>query len=336
MEKKFYAIKNKNNDIRMKSSSGGVFYEIAKWVINNNGIVYGAIYDDKNNVVHYRATKKDELTAFYGSKYVQSNIGKSYEYAKQDLENGRIVLFSGTPCQINAVKNLTKNINSGKLYLVDIICHGTPQIKYYNDYKRYIEKKYKSNIKNINMRYKNKKRYIKNIQSNNVSDNIIEPHIMRFEFENKSVIEEGSQFNEYYQLFDYFLNPGCFKCPFSNLNRNSDITIGDFHTFKTNLKEFNDGNGVSLVILNSDKGETLLNNIKDNFYIIEKKEKECYQPAIYGPTDKPDNYDQFCIDYEKYGFEYVIKKYRNKGLKYNIKKVLYKLGIYDILKKLKK
>lgn len=332
MIQKFYAIKNKNDEIRVQSSSGGVFYELANLIIKDGGVVYGAIYDDNNDVIHYRATKKEELYKFFGSKYVQSNIGKSYENVLKDLKNNKKVLFSGTPCQINALKTITKELHNENLYLVDIVCHGAPQIRYFNDYKRYIENKYKSKIRNINMRYKNPKKYEKNIKKENISNKIISTHTLKLELDNGKVIEEMDLFNKYYQLFDYFMGTGCFKCPFSNLNRLSDITIGDFHTFKTNLGKFNDGNGVSLVIINSTKGDKLLEQLRDTFIIMEKEKEECLQPALSNPADKPKNYDEFYDDYQKYGFEYVVKKYGHKGLKYNIKKLLYKFKFYNIVR----
>lgn len=164
----------------------------------------------------------------------------------------------------------------------------------------------------------------------------VEPHVMMIEFENGKKYQQKSDFDIYYQLFDYFISGGCFKCPFSNLNRLGDITIGDFHEFSSKLGDFNDGNGVSLLIVNTKKGEEMIKSIDKELILIEKSETECLQPAIQEPAHIPNNRDCFIDDYKKFGFEYVAKKYGKNGIKYNIKYFLNNIGILDKLKKIRR
>ena len=139
---KYFALKNKDNNIRIHSSSGGLFQEIAKLFLENNGVVYGAVYDDNNNVVHARITDANDVSLLGGSKYTKSDFLKCINLIKNDLKLNIKVLFSGTPCQIETVK---KNVgNNDLIYYIDVVCHGTPQVKYFNEYKNYLEKKYKS------------------------------------------------------------------------------------------------------------------------------------------------------------------------------------------------
>lgn len=335
MKQEFYAAKNKDNSVRIRSSSGGVFYSMALNVIEDNGVVYGAIYDDNLDVVHARIDNINDLKKLHGSKYTQSKLGNSYKMVKEDLKNNIKVLFSGTPCQIQALKLFLKDDDITNLFLVDIICHGTPQPLFFDEYKRYMEKKYNSKITKINMRHKEEKVFNKNLNNSYVALSRVQPEVMGIEFANKKRYVSKTEFDVFYQLFDLFIKRTCFKCPYANLNRNSDITIGDFHEFSSKLGEFNDGNGVSLLIVNTTKGKKKLEKIKDEFELQSKTASECMQPHLEQPMTEPSNYNQFHEDYQKYGFDYVVKKYGKGGAKYKLKKQLYKIGVLDKMLKLK-
>ncbi len=331
--KKYYAVKAKNDDIRRRSSSGGVFYVLASDIIKNDGVVYGAIYNEALEVIHSRATTCEELKAMHGSKYSRSDFMQVMDMIGEDLNNNKIVLFTGTPCQVNTVK--TKYKDNAKLITISVVCYGTPSKEYLADYIKFIEKKYKSKVKKINMRYKDAKEYAYNKKNLKKENSIITPHNFYIELENGKKIIERSDFNLYYQLFDLFMPQGCFKCPFASLDRVSDITIGDFHEFNTKLLDFNDSNGVSLVIVSSKSGDELFNKNIDAFDVIEQEESKIIQPALTSPAKEPKNYKLFVEEYKKYGFEYVSKKYCTKGLKFNIKKILYKIGLLNVIEKIK-
>lgn len=337
MEKLFYAVKNNDVNIRLKSSSGGVFHLFSESVYNEGGVVYGAIIDKEQNIVHYRSDDIKEIDVFKGSKYTQSKLNDTFKQVKKDLESNKKVLYSGTPCQIAAIKNYLKDISTDKLILIDIVCHGTPQKKYYDDYKRMLEKKYKGNIVSINFRYKGSPKDKKYTGFETKKKGPVQSQYnMYIKFDNNKEYIMNSQFDVYYQLYDYMVNEGCFKCPFANMNRNSDITIGDFHEFSSKLGEFNDAKGVSLVILNTQKGIDVFEKIKSNISYELKQAKDCIQPQLTKPLNKPKMYDEFAKDYESNGFEYVVNKYTRKSVKFKVKKTLYRLGLLEFLKSIKR
>lgn len=139
---KVYAAKNKNTEIRMNSSSGGVFTLIAEWILDNNGVVFGAKFNEKMQVVHDYAETKEGLAVLRGSKYVQSQIGISYKKVKEFLESGKKVLFTGTPCQVEGLLSfLGKKYDN--LYTQDIICHGVPSPLVWKKYIEYKEAKFR-------------------------------------------------------------------------------------------------------------------------------------------------------------------------------------------------
>ena len=327
---KYFAIKNKNNKVRLNSSSGGLFFELAKFVIEKNGIVYGAIYDDNNNVKHYRTDKLEDITKFSGSKYVKSELGNTINEVKKDLENDKIVLFSGTPCQVLAVKNSNKG-KEAKLILVDVVCHGTIKKCFFEDYKRFIEKKYKTKIKSINMRYKDEKTFNSNIKRKSVKKyTLINKYYMKIDFINQKRYLCSSDYDPYYVMFDLMIDNSCFKCPFANLNRVSDLTIGDFHEFNTKLGNFNDNNGVSLLIINTIKGKELFEKIKKQFVFIEKEKEEIIQPPLQKALDEPARYKEFNEDYKKRGFNYCVKKYVTHNYRLQIRKIADGLGLLKV------
>lgn len=330
MKQKFFAVKNNDDDIRKISSSGGIFLAFADFFIKKGGIVYGAIYNQNFEVIHSRADNIDDAKKMTGSKYSRSELNEIFKLVKNDLKNNKLVLFSGTPCQIFSLKRFLKN-DYENLFTIDIICHGTPEKKYLKDYINYLEKKYKSKLIKLNMRYKDEKKYNGNLKKKYKAMSKVSSHTMMAEFENGKKYISKSDYDVFYQLFDYFICKGCFKCIFSNLERLSDITIGDFHEFSSSLGDFNDGNGVSLMIVNSDKGLKLLKKNIYLFELVEKKKTECLQPALIHSLQEPSNIKNFYNDYSMYGFEYISKKYCKKGLKFEIWKCLDKLNLLEKL-----
>ena len=138
-EIKAYACYNKNIEERLKSSSGGIFILLAKEILKRNGIVFGAAFDENFNVKHISIDNEKDIEKLMGSKYVQSNMGKVYKEVKEFLENGKYILFSGTPCQIEGLKKFLKK-DYDKLYTQDIICHGVPSPKIWQMYLEYQKK----------------------------------------------------------------------------------------------------------------------------------------------------------------------------------------------------
>ena len=320
----FYGVKNKDNDIREKSSSGGVYNELIKYVLQRDGICYGAVYNKDFEVKHCRAVDEEECKKQLGSKYVQSEIGTTFKKVKEDIKKGKLVLFSGTPCQIQGLKNFIGNIDMTNLILCDIICHGVPSTYILKKYIKELEKRYKSKIVKIDFRKKDKNFGIKN---------------MFIIFESGKEVFIPSYYDNFYHLFERELiaRECCSNCKFANLNRTGDISIGDFWGIEKFNKDFNDNKGVSLVIVNSNKGKEIFDSIKDNFNIIESNSENSKQPSLEKPTSKNKYYYDFWNDVNKYDLDYLDIKYSDRS---NIKKVigqyLCKFGINHKIDKIKK
>ncbi len=247
-----YAFINSDTETRLKSSSGSAFSLFAKEIINRDGIVFGVVWDENIKAVHTCAKTNEELEKMYSSKYVQSNTNDTFKKAKEFLNDGKFVLFSGTPCQIAGLKSYL-NKDYENLIAIDLVCHGTPSPLVLEKYKKEFmqDKKDKGEILNINFRFKKKgwtpQYYITSIRTTNKTYNI----------PNKD--------DEYMQSFQNNLsfNDSCCDCQFSRIPRISDITIGDFWGVNEFDKSLNDEKGTSIVILNSQKGELLFNELKN-------------------------------------------------------------------------
>ena len=124
----FYACKSKNEELRSKSSSGGVFSSLAEYVIHNNGVVFGAAFNRNMELSHIGVNKKEDLSKLMGSKYLQSDLKNTFNEVKTYLCNNRFVLFSGTPCQVAGLKAYLQD-DYKNLYLADLACHGVPSPK---------------------------------------------------------------------------------------------------------------------------------------------------------------------------------------------------------------
>lgn len=311
----FYAVKNKNQEIRSHSSSGGFFDSLVKKILEKEGSVFGVILNENLKVIHYGTNQKQEAEKFKTSKYVQSDTKNTYQEAKELLELGKLVLYSGTPCQIYGLKKYLKK-DYENLITVDNICHGVPSPILFEEHKKYLEEKYHKKIKTINFRYK-MKRGTQNL---------------KLEFlDGTSTIRTNAE-DEYYRLFqsDYILRQSCYQCQFASTNRVADITMGDFWDFQNFLQDFDDGKGVSLILLNTKKGKELFEDLKENFEIKKARKQVVLQPNLERATSKPEDYCSFWRDYQKEGYQKVITKYPRFSLKVKIKKAIKK-----VLKKIK-
>lgn len=153
--KKVICCKLKDSEQLMASQSGGAFTAIATAFLERGGVIYGCGMDNNHQAVYKRIDQIERLKEIKGSKYVQSKLGNTYADIEKDLKSGRIVLFSGTPCYVMAVKQyFSLHKLSCNLYTVDLICHGVPSPKVYNSYLLYLERKMKSGIKTFVFRDK--------------------------------------------------------------------------------------------------------------------------------------------------------------------------------------
>lgn len=301
-EPEVYAVRHKDLKEIVTSRSGAVFIALSDWVLNKNGIIYGAGYTGHFRVVHKRAVTKIERDEFKGSKYVQSDLNTVFKQVKNDLENNQYVMFSGTPCQTAGLRAFLKltGVNIDKLFLIDIVCHGVPSPYFWRDYIDYIERKNKQKVIEVNFRDKTKFGWTAHKESFKLEDTYTYTYTYTF-----------------YQHIMF--RRSCGVCHFTNLKRPSDITIGDFWGWQKVDSKFNaDDKGVSLVLLNTEKGIKLFQLIKQEINFIKTDTEHCMQPNLQHPSVIHPKRDEFEKDYIKYGFVYVAKKYGNLGWKYKV------------------
>ena len=294
-----YGLKLKNEEERLTSRSGGFFVAISNFILEMGGVVYGAMFDKNFMVIHGRANTIEEAKAFKGSKYVQSDLNEIFIKVKKDLEDGKYVLFSGTGCQISGIKSFLRDINTEKLILCDIICHGVASPKVYKDFLKFISKGKK--VKNFDFR---DKRFG------------WRAHLETIDF------EKGSFSTNYYTNLFYsslIVRPSCFECRWANLNREADFTLGDFWGIENVNKNFDDNKGVSLIFVNTDRARIIFDKIKENFEFFECNIEDCMQKNLKEPTEEPDNRNIFWEEYNKNGFKYIMKKYAGYSIKNRFK-----------------
>ncbi len=297
-EPKAYACVNKDENIRMQSTSGGIFTLLASAIINKGGVVFGACFDKNFGVHHTYSETIEDLTKFRSSKYLQSDIGLSYKKAKEFLNEGRYVLFTGTPCQIEAFKSfLGKEYD--KLYLQDIICHGVPSPLVWRKYKEYRENKVNSKLSEMSFRSK--------------KDEGWRHYHVNMKFDNNSCYNVNRDNDPYIKAFlkHLSLRESCTDCKFKKNNRLSDITLADFWGINHIAPEMNDNKGISLVIVNSQKGQELMKDISE---MMVSKEVDFENAISRNPsfnTSSKKN-EKSHLFFEKLGevdFEELVKEY---------------------------
>lgn len=293
---KVYGAYSNNESIRINSSSGGMFSELAASVFEKNGAVFGCtMNDDFSFAKHIKVENVDDLPKLQGSKYLQSDTNITFEEVKNCLQNGQEVLYSGTPCQIAGLKSyLGKYSKDYNLVTVDIICHGVPSSNVWNCYKSALVKKFDSTVEKISFRNKS---------------NGWQNYSLLCEFENKKEYKKFAGDDLYLRGFvaDYYLRPSCYDCQFKGDNIKSDITLADFWGIDKVNPKFNDDKGVSLVVINSQKGQQIFDEIKDNkkiTYFSENAEKGLeYNPSYYNSVKRKNMRKVFFKQFEKNGVE---------------------------------
>lgn len=281
-----FAVRHRDLGEVMKSRSGAAFVAISDYVLEKGGIVYGAAFAEGFIVRHKRAVTREERDEFRGSKYVQSDLMDIFHQVKEDLKNGFIVLFSGTPCQTSGLNAYIGKKLRSNLILVDIVCHGVPSPNFWRDYIVYIEKK-NCSISNVNFRDKSEFGWRKHIES--------------YKLNNGNVIYSDLFTRVFYAHIN--LRESCYVCHFTNLTRPSDITLADYWGWERTDPEFNkDDKGCSLVLCNTEKGVQLFENVKIRLNYIPAKLENILQGHLQHPTEENPRRDEFCKYYEQHGF----------------------------------
>lgn len=280
-DKTSFACSAKDKNFAKQSSSGGVFAILANMYIKEQAVIYGAAFDDNWNVCHIRADKKDELKRLYKSKYVQSDIGNTFRQVKSALDNGKKVLFAGTPCQVAGLKSYLQK-DYLNLLAVDFICHGVPSPLVWQRYIDKLEQDLKSKIKEISFR--DKKDGWKN-------------YYFKLSIVNGDVFYEKHGDNTYMKGFlkDLYLRPSCYDCKFKTLQRASDITLADFWGIEKIISDMNIDEGVSLCWASSEKGKRVLVDVlkQTDYYEVKLKEAIRHNPSAIKSVVVHKNRDKF-------------------------------------------
>lgn len=244
-----YAAKNKDDDERLASTSGGVFSSLAHYILKNNGSIYGAYLDSNYHLEHIRITKDKELEKVRGSKYIQSDVTSVFTSIKDDLKNKKMVIFCGTPCQVGAIKSyLGKEYDN--LLTVSVVCHGVMNESILKKYLEELKIEYNAD-KLEKFKFRTKEHGQWTVSS------------VKYKLDGLNVIKsftDDALMNLY--LNDLVLRKACYNCHYKGKNNQADLIIGDFWGAEVTLKDFFDQNGVSSVIVNSKKGEEFLNKVK--------------------------------------------------------------------------
>lgn len=317
-----YIFQHVDDKVRRESTSGGAFTAIAEYVIDNGGIVYGAVFDENFKVIHYGTEKKEELYKFRNSKYVQSKLGDSFRKIKQHLENGKMVCFSGTSCQIEGLKKYLQK-DYEKLILVDVVCRAVPSPLIWEKYLKLRQEKY-TNIDKIMFRDKYYGYKYSNLSIYNKDNN------------KKLEYHSGVESDPYLRAF--FSNicdrPSCYECKFKKLNRESDITIWDCFNVEKYNKDFDDDKGTTRILANTEKGNEIVKQLgvsnKLEEIDVEKATKGFL--AMFQPVKINSNRTKFFEDSKKLTEKELFEKYFPDNIKTKIERnariVLLKTGIY--------
>lgn len=327
---KVYFGYNTNQKIRLSSSSGGIFTALAENVLCQEGIVFGvAMSDDCYSAEYIRVTDKNSLPRLRGSKYLQAKVGDTFKLVKNDLLSGKVVLFTGTGCQVNGLRCFLGR-DFENLICVDVICHGAPSPTLWKKYAEYQEERNNGKLCHINFRCKDDGWNDFRVQEvlNDVTQNK----------EKRVYISKDK--DPYMQMFlkNYSLRPSCYSCMVKS-KKLSDLTIADFWGIEKIAPEMNDGKGSSLVLIRTKKGQNFFSGISHDMrlYEVSYEEGVASNPAEYKSCERPPQRSDFFLDMHSMSFEDLASKYitSNKGsiknrikrrIKQSIKQLLLEIG----------
>lgn len=290
-----FAAINPNEEEREKSSSGGIFSLLMKQTLIEGGIVFGAVFDKDWMVHHIYVENFEDAKLFRGSKYVQSNLEGNYKNVQRFLKQGRKVLFSGTACQIAALNNfLGKEFDN--LLTVDVVCHGVPSPGVWKEYLNYLRRPEGAGIeKNTVLSSLNDTPPIEGISFRDkkngwkkfgfvVRYSTDHRTVEKFGLSSLSILEKREPFSDnlFMQGFlkNLYLRPSCYNCKVKSGGCHSDLTLGDFWGVWNELPEIDDDKGVSLLLINSQKGETFINSVKPLVWPVDYNQGLKYNPCL--------------------------------------------------------
>lgn len=308
-----FAAYAKDRNIRFSGSSGGISGLLGRGIIEKGGVVFGAGFDDGLQLKCMSAGNYDELKRLYKSKYLESDLTEAYSQIKNALQRKKPVLFVSAPCQVAALKKYLKT-EYKNLITVDFFCHGVPSQKFFDECLEYENKKNGYVTENFEFRTK-----VRNGST---------PHYFTRWYRKHGKLYSKTRLyfdSVFYAAFQQYicLRESCYACKFNGRDRISDITLGDFHDIDKYVDGINRFDGVSTVIINSDKGERLFESIADQCNLIPfDTEKLIADKTIFsGPTVRPNKRDAFVRCYEEHGIAGLERHYLSP--KYYLKNRLY-------------
>ena len=320
-----YAAYSKDDSIRMESSSGGVFSELAQIVLHENGVVYGAAYDHSTwSIYHRRVEDPSDLGALRGAKYAESDLGYIFEDVQKDLNSGKAVLFAGTPCQVAGLRAFLRRDYPG-LLCVDFVCHGIPSPMVWETYVKYRAEKDANGMLPCLINLRAKHTGWSHYRYSNL-----------FQYRNGKTFSLLSQDSAYMKLFvgDYISRPACASCMFKGYKRVSDITLGDFWGIWDLLPEMDDNKGTSVVLLQSEKGQRYWNEISEKMSWMEVElSHACKQnPSMLQSSAAKERHDEVLDAIRQKGFQEGISILNKENQSYvghiknRVKDLLYAIG----------
>ena len=295
---KVYAARLKDKDALKKSSSGGAFTALSNVFLENGDAVVCAVYNYETHAVEFKLVLDSQSRdAARGSKYIQSFPGDSFEFAFDWLHKHpkKRLLFVGMGCQVDAFRKYSEKFEiRNRVYLVDIICHGSPSPEIWRKYVSSFSKL----ITEVQFRAKRNE------------DGWRKP--MAY------LVQENREYalKDYMKVFysNYALRPSCYTCPYATTERKVDITIGDYWHIEDKLSDFWSIDGNSLLLIYTSRGMELFEEIKSKVEFAESNTVDCWQKNLEYPTPQPRNRNQFWQEYKEYGVEHIMKKYGHDSL----------------------
>lgn len=297
-EQHYYVGRVKDRMIRDQSRSGGIFYALAREIQKRDGVVYGVVMDADCRAVYERAVKVEELHRMQGSKYVQAMKGDILHDIEKDLRNGKLVLAAGTACEIAGLLAYLQshNVCLDQLYTVDLLCHGVPSPKIWQENIKDYEKRWKMQIGSADFRDKSFG---------------WKAHIESYTGRTKTGKIRKKYSNKYTSLFyaSVILRPSCHNCQFCNFDRPADLTLGDFWGAATTENPEIAIMGMSQIMANTNKGGKLLLELKDVEIMEASEEDISKQPNLFAPTGVSEDRSDFWKLYEEKGYHVASEKF---------------------------
>lgn len=318
-----FAAQHHSKDVLLQSSSGGAFVALSDVVLAQGGMVAGAVFDPASRkVVHLLASDRAGRNRMCGSKYVQSDTSAVWKEIKQALQNGKSVLFTGTPCQVAALQAVLSNTSTDQLISVDILCHGAPSPLVFAAWIDCLEKRHASTVTDYQFRSK----------------------IYGYEYTHSVSFANGDrehslETKRILKLYTLNMRDSCHECPFASRHRVGDLTIGDLWRRPKSIK-VKPHIGCSTVIVNTEKGRALLDRAAHDLDLIPLELQPGKRQALSRPVERKPRVDGFWTLFEEKGIEAVMDRYAKISLKsrafFALLKVLHALGMESCIETIKR